>query len=619
MEELNLPSKQSLEGKEKEQGEVAEHPSLKNDATANEVNPSRDRGWWRKKETKQGEAAECKGTTTKEVDPLPCKNVAHKNKGPNVSLDNCGLETDATSEKINSSPKPKRKRKEEKLVEAVEHKGPNASLGKTTPNTDVDNKLSNIDANREDASSSSKRKRRRKNKKQENAVEHKGPHASPDKISQKIDDTTGDSLQISPALPHLLGSQDIVECSSKKKTRRRKRRKTKHNAVESIVNTCDAPNDTFSSKLCTPALTSEHPIQSMSTDPVRGQSCAETNICQRGNNKGKQHIPKKETENTNGESVSQHISLSNSKNKLLILDMNGLLADFVKKVPQGSRTPDFNIYGGRKGSTKVFKRPFCDDFLQFCLDRFHVGVWSSRKKKKLGRAVNKIFRQLASKLLFRWDRSQCTKTPTCTLEDKDKPIVFKEIRKLWEKVDDSLPWKKGEFNESNTLLLDDSPYKAILNPRNSAIFPNSYHFDDAGDTALGPGGELRVYLEGLADAENVQEYVASHPFGQDPITEAHPSWNFYHEVTEALKQRQIAYQMRAMSRGQLGSSTVTDQNTVHLQPAAGDPPQSPLAFVAPVTGNPQLTKVPPPPATREALQLTDRLPLPSTATAAILP
>ncbi|MED6130592.1 hypothetical protein PIB30_002185 [Stylosanthes scabra] len=541
MEELKLPSKQSLEGKEKEQDEAAEHSSLKNDATANKVNPSRDRGRWRKKETKQGEVAECKGTTTKEVDPLPCKNVDHKNKDPNVLLDNCWRETDATCEKINSSPKPERERKEEKLVEAVEHKGLNVSLGKSTPNTDVDNKFSNIDANREDAISSSKRKRRKRKKKQEKALEHKDPHASPDKISQKIEDTTGDSLHISPALPNLLGSQDIVECSSKKKTRRRKRRKTKHNAVESIANTCDAPKEDNL------ALPSEHPIRSVSTDPVRGKSCAETNICQRDNDKGEQHIPKKGTENTNGEYVAQNISLSNSKNKLLILDMNGLLADFVKKVPQGSRTPDFNIYGGRKGSIKVFKRPFCDDFLQFCLDRFHVGVWSSRKKKKLGRAVNKIFRQLGSKLLFRWDRSQCTKTPTCTLEDKDKPIVFKELRKLWEKVDDSLPWKKGEFNESNTLLLDDSPYKSLLNPRNSAIFPNSYHFDDIGDTSLGPGGELRVYLEGLAEAENVQEYVASHPFGQDPITEAHPSWNFYHEVTEALKQRQIAYQMRGQA------------------------------------------------------------------------
>ncbi|XP_020970532.1 E3 ubiquitin-protein ligase rnf213-alpha isoform X2 [Arachis ipaensis] len=611
MEELKLPSKQSLEGKEKEQGEAAEHSSVKNDTTAKEINPSRDRKRWRKKEKKQGEAAEHKGYQFS-VDIS------------SVKKDTTVKETDAPSEKINSSPKPKRERKEKKPVEAVEHKdqGPDVSLGKSTPNTDMDNEFSNIDATREDVSSSSKRKRKRKKKKQEKAVEDKGPRASLDKNSQKIDDTAEDSLNISPALPNPLGSQDIVECSSKKRNKRRKRQKTKYNALESIVNTNDVPKDTFSSKFCTPALhmPSEHPIQFGSTDSIRGKSCAETNICQQDNDKGDQHIPIKEAENTNGEHVVQDISRSyNSKNKLLILDMNGLLADFAKKVPQGSKSPDFKIYGGRKGSIKVFKRPFCDEFIQFCLDRFHVGVWSSRKKKKLGTAVNKIFGESASKLLFRWDQSHCTKTGSCTLEDKGKPIVFKELRKLWEKVDASLPWKKGEFNESNTLLLDDSPYKALLNPRNTAIFPNPYHFDDVDDTSLGLGSDLHMYLEGLAGAENVQEYVASHPFGQEAITETHRSWNFYRKVIEAVKRNKIAAQMRAMSRGQLQSSTVTGENTVHLLPAAGDPPQEPTTLVASATDDPQLTKAPPPPTTRDPLQLTDPVPLPSTATAAMLP
>lgn len=45
-----------------------------------------------------------------------------------------------------------------------------------------------------------------------------------------------------------------------------------------------------------------------------------------------------------------------------------------------------------------------------------------------------------------------------TLEDKYKPMVFKDLRKIW------LKWLDGTFHESNTLLLDDSPYKALLNP-----------------------------------------------------------------------------------------------------------------------------------------------------------
>lgn len=46
----------------------------------------------------------------------------------------------------------------------------------------------------------------------------------------------------------------------------------------------------------------------------------------------------------------------------------------------------------------------------------------------------------------------------------------------------------------------------------------------------GTGGALRVYLEGLAEAENVQKYVGRNPFGQTPISEGSVSWDFYHMV-----------------------------------------------------------------------------------------
>ncbi|MCI18172.1 putative FCP1 homology domain-containing protein [Trifolium medium] len=69
--------------------------------------------------------------------------------------------------------------------------------------------------------------------------------------------------------------------------------------------------------------------------------------------------------------------ISNSKNKLLILDVNGLLADCVSDVPNGYYQPEPHFWVRRR---KVYKRPFCDSFLQFCFDKFHVGVWSSRAK-----------------------------------------------------------------------------------------------------------------------------------------------------------------------------------------------------------------------------------------------
>lgn len=59
---------------------------------------------------------------------------------------------------------------------------------------------------------------------------------------------------------------------------------------------------------------------------------------------------------------------------------------------------------------------------------------------------------------------QCTKTGLTTMENTSKPLVLKELRKLWDKLEHDLPWEKGEYDETNTVLLDDSPYKAVRNP-----------------------------------------------------------------------------------------------------------------------------------------------------------
>ncbi|XP_004299292.1 PREDICTED: uncharacterized protein LOC101310125 [Fragaria vesca subsp. vesca] len=224
--------------------------------------------------------------------------------------------------------------------------------------------------------------------------------------------------------------------------------------------------------------------------------------------------------------------LNCSQKKLLILDINGLLADIVQmevSIPSSFK-PDKII--SRKA---VFKRPFCDDFLQFCFDRFNVGVWSSRTKRNVDIFIDFLLGDSKHKLLFCWNQWHCTSTRFKTEENKNKPLVLKELRKLWEKLVPGLPWAKGEYNESNTLLLDDSPYKALRNPVNTAIFPTSYQFRNRQDSSLGPGGDIRSYLEGLAMAENVQKYVEQNPYGQQPITESNPSWNFYRRVIEDVK------------------------------------------------------------------------------------
>ncbi|PIA63145.1 hypothetical protein AQUCO_00200875v1 [Aquilegia coerulea] len=227
-----------------------------------------------------------------------------------------------------------------------------------------------------------------------------------------------------------------------------------------------------------------------------------------------------------------NISLTDSsktRKKLLILDLNGLLVDIVSVLPKGFKADK------RISKKALLIRPFCHDFLKFCFAKFNVGVWSSRTKKNVDSVVNFIMADKKHELLFCWDQSHCTETGFNTVENDRKPLVFKELKKLWDKHEPNLPWEKGEYNESNTLLLDDSPYKALLNPPNTAIFPHSYDYQNLKDNSLGPGGDLRMYLESLATANNIQNYIQQNPFGQRAVTSSNPSWVYYFKVISANK------------------------------------------------------------------------------------
>ncbi|XP_071685561.1 uncharacterized protein [Rutidosis leptorrhynchoides] len=235
----------------------------------------------------------------------------------------------------------------------------------------------------------------------------------------------------------------------------------------------------------------------------------------------------------NKESASQVTiednSRSHSKKKLLVLDVNGLLVDIVLN-PDPAYKADSML-----GAKAVFKRPYCDEFLKFCFERFNVGVWTSRTRRNIERVLDFLMKDTQRQLLFCWDQSHCTETGFNTIENTGKPLVLKELKKLWEKHDPNLPWDKGVYNESNTLLLDDSPYKALRNPPHTAIFPHTYQYRDTQDNDLGPNGNLRNYLERLAASDDVQKYIEQNPFGQLPISYNDKSWKFYLKVIGATE------------------------------------------------------------------------------------
>ncbi|KAJ6892671.1 hypothetical protein NC651_025776 [Populus alba x Populus x berolinensis] len=229
----------------------------------------------------------------------------------------------------------------------------------------------------------------------------------------------------------------------------------------------------------------------------------------------------------------EKLSLKVPEKKLLILCLGGLLCHRVclkrGRNVKTNRRPD-TAYG----SFEVYKRPFCDDFVKFCFERFEVGIWSSAREWYMNDALDGVMRGFRSKLLFSWDQDRCTDSGFKTLKDKKKPIFLKQFTQL-----SALSWCKGQDTSLNTLLIDNDPYKSLLNPSHTAIFPDEYTVDCATDSALGPEGDLRVYLEGLADAKDVPSYVKDHPFGKPAITPLHPDWDFYSKIVRLHSEEPI--------------------------------------------------------------------------------
>ncbi|KAJ0736038.1 putative FCP1 domain, HAD superfamily protein [Helianthus annuus] len=221
-------------------------------------------------------------------------------------------------------------------------------------------------------------------------------------------------------------------------------------------------------------------------------------------------------------------SEKNKKKKLLVLPLRGILVYRAHRsrpetIPR-NRRPDFCY-----GSFLVYKRPYCLGFLKFCFQRFNVGLWSSAREHNLQGILTNVMGNLKKKLLFTWDQEHGTDSGFKCLENQDKPLFFKELNHLWEKKYPNLPWSDGEYSASNTLLITD-PEKSLLNPPNTAIFPRNYDPENRKDDFLGPKGELRVFLEGLAEAEDVQTYVEEHPMGDPEITPSHPDWDHYCKI-----------------------------------------------------------------------------------------
>lgn len=164
-------------------------------------------------------------------------------------------------------------------------------------------------------------------------------------------------------------------------------------------------------------------------------------------------------------------SSTQSQPLLIILDLNGTLIH----------------RRNRKFPPKFTRRSLLDSFLATLLLKHKVMVWSSSQPKTVKAICQQLFSPMQRKaLLAEWGRDKLNLTSE---QYKNKVQVYKTLDTVWgdQAVQARYPRSasaganaKTRWDQSNTVLLDDSKLKAVSEPFNIIELPEYEGFETAG-------------------------------------------------------------------------------------------------------------------------------------------
>jgi hypothetical protein len=188
--------------------------------------------------------------------------------------------------------------------------------------------------------------------------------------------------------------------------------------------------------------------------------------------------------------VFETSELPDPNKKLVIFDLNGILIDraYINDISHPLLAPGNPSVVGK---FLIWKRPGLDNFLSFLFEYFNVAVWSSISKHNIVPTAKFIFGEHYDKLAFVYDRDFCEiltdvpserSGPVRGDHTTPKPVVRKNLKTVWQSF--------TRFNETNTLIIDDSDEKMVNNPICSVFNPGTWKRGDTCDDALGMNGKI---------------------------------------------------------------------------------------------------------------------------------
>jgi len=163
--------------------------------------------------------------------------------------------------------------------------------------------------------------------------------------------------------------------------------------------------------------------------------------------------------------------------KLLVLDLDETL---IHATDKSEYKHHFVV-----GPYIVFKRPYLENFLNFCNEHFEIGVWTSSTEDYANRIIKEIIPEHIN-IKFLWSRDRCIREMNYETNEIN---WVKDLKKL----------KKKGYSLSNIIVVDDSPGKLKRQYGNLVRVEPFFGKDD--DSEL---KRLESYLKTLTNVENVR-------------------------------------------------------------------------------------------------------------------
>jgi len=201
------------------------------------------------------------------------------------------------------------------------------------------------------------------------------------------------------------------------------------------------------------------------------------------------------------QTLKQPVQLRVPQPLLIIIDLNGTL-----------------VYRHKRQTKNFEPRPDLKQFISYLLQNHFVMIWSSARPVNVSTMVEGIFTpDQRRRLVDEWGRDTLRLSPQ---QYNNKTQVYKQLTWVWDspKVQSFHPEaRKGlRWDQTNTVLLDDSILKASAEPSNLIKMPEFLGYRQPDETKYGSVlSQVAGYLEDTKYWADVSAFIRANPFRID--------------------------------------------------------------------------------------------------------